>query len=437
MKKIFVTPLFFIFLAPIAALELTDIQGSLGDVFSSTIDDNEGLTSFRSLNIPSGGRTEALGTAFTGLSDDITFFDYNPAASAILEETQIAVFHNAWISDSALETLSATQRTGNLGYGFQLKCFYVPFTEYNLYGERVTGSYYSETAATFNVAYNFLAGYNFKGLAVGANARAAWRNIPDYTDNQTDAIISGSGLEQSALGLMADVGMLMQFNALKFYHDRKANLTVGLALTNVGTALTCFGNSVTTDDPLPTRIAAGLSYRPFSRIIFTSEVRKPLNLTDFSKSGAFSFASGIETQITRFFAFQLGFLLQGANPRISMGSEFELKKIKMDVTYTFDLTSSANPVNHISLSAKMLLGDRGRKALIEKVDQCYLDGLKFYAEGYYDEAILKWNEAIVTAASDPLNMRFEPAEQAKRAAVNFNRNKFDLESMYSVSFDEE
>ena len=110
---------------------------------------------------------------------------------------------------------------------------------------------------------------------------------------------------------------------------------------------------------------------------------------------------------------------------------------KMDVTYTFDLTSSANPVNHISLCAKMLLGDRGRRALIEKVDKYYLDGLKLYAEGFYDEAILKWNEAITIAASSPLKMRFEPAIQAKRAAVNFNRNKFDLESMYSVSFDDE
>ena len=63
-----------------------------------------------------------------------------------------------------METLCATSRNGNLGYGAQFKCFYVPFSEYNLYGDRVAGSYYTETSATINVSYNFLAGYDFKGL---------------------------------------------------------------------------------------------------------------------------------------------------------------------------------------------------------------------------------------------------------------------------------
>ena len=437
MKKTLALTAFFFSLFSVHALELTDIQSSLADIFSNSIDDNEGLTSFRSFNIPSGGRTEALGTAFTGLSDDITFFDYNPAGSALLEQTEIAVFHNAWISDSAVETLSLTQRSGNLGYGFQLKCFYVPFTEYNLYGERVAGNYYSETSATFNIAYHFLAGYTFKGFSLGANARASWRSIPDYTDNQTDAVIARSGLAQSALGLMADAGFLMQFNALKFYSAKKANMSIGLSCNNFGVALTGFGEHIQTDDPLPSRISAGIAYRPFERIVLSGEVRKPINLSDPSASDAISFGTGIEALITKFFAFECGFLLQGANPRISMGSEFELKSVKFDVSYTFDLTSSANPVNHISLSAKMTLGDRGRLASLKKVDQYYLEGLKLYAEGYYDAAILKWNEAIKIAGSSPLNMRFEPAELAKQAAINFNRNKVDLESMYSVSVDDE
>lgn len=432
MKKIFCFAVIFCFLSQIQALDLSGAQSSLADIFSSSIDENEGTTVFRSLNIPSGGRTEALGTAFTALADDISFFDYNPAASAVLEESEVAVFHNAWIADSALETLAFTHRNGSLGYGAQIKCFYVPFSEYNLYGDRVAGNYYSETSATFNVAYNFFSGYTFKGIAVGANAKLAWRSVPDYTDNRDDSIISGSGLKQSALGIMADMGFLFRFNALKLYQDREANCKIALSLNNFGSAYTGFGDSIQKDDDTPARLAAGFAYKPFSRITITGEVRKPVLLSDFSTNLSLSFAAGLEAQITSLFAFQCGFLLQGANPRLSMGSEFDIAGIKMDVAYTLDLTSSANPINHISLAAKIKFGDRGRKAALEKVDEYYLAGLKFYANGYYDEAILKWNQAINTAAKSPLNMRFEPAIQARKAAINFNSSKTELENLYSV-----
>lgn len=388
------------------------------------------------MNIPCGGRTEALGTAFSALCDDSTFFDYNPAGSAILNQTEISLSHNAWIADSALETLALTRRNGNTGYGAQLKCFYVPFSEYNLYGDRVAGSYYSETSATFNLSHTFLAGYTFRGISAGANLKLAWRSVPDYTDNRDDSIISGSGLEQSALGIMGDLGAMASFNALKFYQDREPNIKLALTLNNFGASLTGFGSSIKKDDDTPARISAGFSYRPFARLMITSELRKPVLLSNFSSSGKLSFATGLEAKLTPIFAFQCGFLLQGANPRFSLGSEFDIKGIKMDVAYTLDLTTSANPVNHISLSAKMTFGDRGRKATMAQVDQLYLEGLQFYSEGYYSEAIIKWEEAIKKAASSPLCIKFEPAIQARDAALNFNKQKSKLEDMYNISFEE-
>ncbi len=441
MKKIFVTAiLIFLSLARAFSLDLLTVNTKLAKAFDSFADDNEALTTFRSLNIATGGRIEALGSAFTGLCDDIAFFDYNPAASAIQEYTQVSVSHNAWISDSALETLSATRRSGKFGYGAQIKCFYLPFTEYNIFGDHLAGSYYTETSATFNAAYNFFSGYKFKGLTVGANARVSWRGMPDYTDNTTDKIIKKSGLEQSGLGIMGDVGILMRFNALKFYQDRNANLAIGLSANNLGASLTGFGSSVKKDDPLPTRIAVGLSYKPFKYLLLTAEFRQPINLQSISDSGKFSVGVGAETYITKYFAFQAGVLLQGGNPRISMGSEFKLKSVKMDVCYTLDLTSSANPVNHISLSAKVNIGDRGRKDALKKVDAAYLEGLSYYSEGNYEQAIIKWNEAIDLAKQEPLCIKYEPAVEAKNTAVAFNRQKSTLQSLQNLSeesFEEE
>ncbi len=429
MSKFFfpISILLFIFQASFAfSLDMSDAGSTLADIFEWATDDNEGLTTFRSLNIPVGGRAESLGSSCTALCDDISFFDYNPAASSVLPQTEIAVFHNAWIADSAMETISATSRDGNFGYGAQLKCFYVPFSEYNLFGDRVAGSYYTETSATVNASYNFLAGYDFKGLAVGANARLSWRGVPDYTDNQTDEIISGSGLEQSALAVMADVGLLLRFNFLKNFADRNPNLSFGLSLNNAGAAFTGFGSSLEVDDPLPTRLSAALAYRIFAPVLFTAEFRKPLNLMDFSCSGSISLASGMEITITRFFNFDMGFLVQGGNPRISMGSGFVIKAFQMNVNYTFDLTSSQNPVNHISLSAKVRLGDKGRSKLQEQIDAYYINGLRLYAEGDLDGAIVQWDLAIA------LDKRFDPALDAKVAAIRFQKAKQAIMDMQKL-----
>lgn len=403
------------------ALDLASAGSAFSDAFGFGAGPDEGATAFRSLLVPSGGRAEAMGTACTALADDISFFDYNPAASSVLAETEAAAWHNSWIADSAVETLAATSRSGNLGYGAQLKCFYVPFSEYNLHGERVAGSYYSETSAALNVSYNFLAGYYFKGIAVGANFRAAWRDFPDYADNRTDEVISGSGLSQSALALMADVGALVRLNVLKRFQDREPNLCVGLSATSLGAALTGFGGSVGLDDPLPTRVSLGVSWRFARPVLVSAEVRREVALG--TGSGSWGACAGAEVSVTRFFSVDAGLLVQGGSPRLSMGGSAEISRIRVSACYTFDLASSANPVNHISLSARLRLGDRGRAKVREMVDMHYVAGLRLYAQGNLEEAVRQWDLALA------LDGRFDPALEAKDAALRFERAKQDIMDM--------
>jgi hypothetical protein len=399
------------------ALTLSDINSKFGDIFDSFSDDNAGSTIFRSLNIPSGGRAESLGTAVTGLCDDITFFDYNPAGSSVLDQSEAALFHNAWIADSAQETLEGTFRVNNFGMGLQFKCFYVPFTEYNLFGDKVAGNYYSETSFTLNMSYNFFAGYDFKGIALGYNIRGTWRSMPDYTDDRTDEIISGSGFSQSALGIMGDGGILLRFNFLKHFNDVEPNLCFGLTLNNVGIAFTGFNSDFQFDDPLPTRAAFGFSYRMMKSLLITGEFRQPVNLFDIPSSEKFSLASGLEINVTKFFDFETGFLISGANPRFSLGSQFLIAGVKMNINYTLDLTSSFNPVNHISLAARLLLGDRGRGTVKAEVQKKYAEGINLYSKGTREDivaAIIKWNEA--KDLSKTIGIKYDPAIQAIKTA---------------------
>ena len=424
MKKIFT--LFFIcgflfFRQTTNQLSALDLSSSVTDFFYDYVDPNEGTTSFRSLLIPFGGKAESLGNAFTGLSDDISFLSFNPAGSSIQKETQFAVFHNSWISDSNYETIAYTTRFNNFGFGVQASCFYVPFTEYNIFGDRTAGCYYTETTGCINLSYNFLNGYNFKGLAIGINLKGSWRGVPNYADNDTNQIIENSGLNQSALGLMADLGFLFRFNLLKFYNSREANVKVGFSARNLGVALTNFGSNsgVKIDDPLPTILAAGISITLLEPITLSFDFKQPINLFDFSTYLLPSFSVGFSVSFTTFFSMLIGAEIKGGNPKISAGAEFQLSQLRMNLNYTLDLSSSTTPLNRISLSGKIMLGDRGRHIIDQQVDEYYMEGLKLYSNAQWQEAIQIWEQVL------KLNKRFDPAIlgiESARAQINMFEN---------------
>ena len=416
-KKKLLTFLAFSLASKLFALDMTDVFHTLSNPFYNMVDPNEGLTSFPSLNIPCGGREESLGGAFTGLCDDICFFDYNPAASCLLQKGEAALFHNSWIADSNMETLAWADRINDFGFGAKLKCFYVPFTEYNIFGDRVAANYYSETTACVNISYNFFHGYYFKGLAVGANLKSSWRSVPDYTNNETNAIIKGSGLSQSSLGLMADLGVMLSFDALKNFDSREPNLKIGLSVLNLGAALTGFGSqsSISLDDPLPTSAAIGISYRFLKKLAFCADFRQPINLKDFSKSARWSAGVGVDFSVTDYLSFMAGFRLKGANPRFSLGTEFKVKKFIFDINYTLDLTSSLNPINHFSLSARVALGDHGRKLKRQKCDELYTKGLDEYAKGNEAAAVEYWEAALKEdKAWTPASRWIKTVEESKK-----------------------
>lgn len=395
------------------ALSYSDLITDLSDIFYSFVDKNEGQTSFRSLLIPFGGRSESLGGAYTGLCDDINFLQYNAGAGAVQKESQIALFHNMWIADSKMETIAATTRFKNiphLSLGGFVSCFYLPFTEYNIFGDRVAASYYSETLAAINFSFNFLAGYDFKGFSLGGNLKTAWRGMPNYTDNNTNEVINNSGLAQSGLAFMGDLGLLLQFNFLKFYYSRDPNVRIGFSAQNLGVSLTGWGQEVVLDDPLPSLLSAGISVKFVKPVTLSLEFQQPINLQNLSTYLKPYIASGISLEFTNFLSVLGGFAIKGGNPRFSAGFEFEVAKVRFNFNYTLDFTSSFSPLNKLSLSLKLKLGDKGRGIIDKQVDEYYQQGLIYYAEADYQAAIDVWKEAL------KLNKRFDPAKLGIQSA---------------------
>lgn len=396
------------------------------------ISDYEGETSFNSLLIPVYARAENLGSAYTSVSDDVGFIEFNPAASSILTFTELGIFHNQWIGDSAVDEIAWTARINNLGYAFAGKCFYVPFIQYDSLGRSVSHSYYSETFGMANISYNIAHSYTFKGIAIGATLKAGYRNMPSYVIDEEGT--KDSGFSNSAFAFMLDAGVLLRFNLAKFYSSREPNLRIGLTVNNIGVSLTNLENTPEMEG-LPSAVTAGVSYTFLKPMTLSAEFKLPFNFIN-GQLGKWSAGLGLQYKISSAFSILGGFKLKNENPVLSIGAQTAVEGIQLNMCYSLDFASSVTPLNRISISAKIQIGDRGRIALQNKVDDLYQQGLLYYVEcckqedakealKYLELAISTLNKVIETDSS------FDPAKQALSIMLveKENLDKVQMEQM--------
>ena len=385
------------------------------DIFTNL---HEGEVGFRSLLIHSGGRMAALNGAFTALANDITFFETNPAGSATLRQTELAFFHNAWIADSHLDTLSYSMRTGNLGYGASLRCFYIPFTEYDSYGDKVSSGYYSETFTSFNIAYNFFNGYKFKGLSLGSSLKFGIVSFPPFQgqiDENEKTILKirkQNASSQMSFAVLLDIGMQFRGNFHKNFDSKETNIFFGLAIKNLGPPIK--------GDIAPTSFSLGFAYQPFKIFTFSFDLSCPMNILNIKHSEKPFGSLGLMFNITKYFNLLSGFGIRGGNPRFTFGGEVNFSNIQISANYTLDLTSQTTALNHVVVGIKILLGDRGRGEIEDKLESMYIEGLHLYKDKKYKEAITIWEEIL------KINRYFEPAKSGIKSAKNMQLLQTEL-----------
>lgn len=345
-----------------------------------------GLTAFPTLEIPVGGEHEALATAYTAAARDASYFEANPAASADLEVTELAVFHNNLIADTSMEAITYTTRFEDFGIGFSGKSLRVPFTGYDGFGVQESTGRYSELVLGANVAYNLFDSFYYSGLGVGMNVKLAYRNIPE---------IVAPG--QNALGTMVDLGLLTRFDFLKFYSSRARNAAVGLVLKN-------FGPNVD-GEPLPTEAVGGIAFSPVRPVMITTDLIVPFNPLSSQPAESIGFATGVAVAATEFFSVRSGFLLRNGNPRVAVGASVDLDRITLTANYTLDMTTQIAALDRFSIQAGFSFGDRGRAEREERVRELYLDSLEAFALGDLERTVVLAGQA---AELDP---SFQPATE--------------------------
>lgn len=355
-------------------------------------DPNAGTTIFPSLTVPLGGPLEGMGTAAAAGSRDAGYLEANPAATAVIKNSELSFWHHGWISDSSLEGVIYTVRYDDLGIGFGGRFLYVPFTSYNDWGDRSARGTISETVATANIAYNFFRSYSFAGLAVGASVKAAYRHVP-----------SDIALDQSILGLMTDLGLQTSFSLAKFQHWTLPNVSLGLVLKNLGI-------STMSDESIPFTASAGISYAPIRAWVIAADFNLPITL-DADPAPPWDLAVGTSVAVAEFLSLQGGFHLKPGNPRISIGADVDLGTFGVVANYNLDMSAIArNPADKFSVQARFDLGDRGRGERKLRADELYAMGLSEFSQGNLERAVALWAQVL---AIDP---GYTPARDYKDIA---------------------
>ncbi len=385
MRRIFFAILLFLLSTYTWATALEDYYNLMMSVDFLTGDPNTGTTVFPLLRIPAGGKAEGMGTAQTAVASDSSSVIYNPALSSVLDLTELTFLHNNWIADSSIESVNFTARFEDLGIAAGMKMLYLPFTEYDSWGDEKNRGLPIETILMLNTSYNFFRNYYFSGVSAGASLKAGYRHVPAvFAENQ------------SSFAIMADVGLYSSFDFLKFYDSRDDNLSIGVVFRNAGVE--------TLGEALPTEFSAGFAYSPVRPFKLAFDFNLPVNLLG-EDAEKWYLAGGFDAVLTDFFSFQGGFNYRGANPRLSLGSTINLAEVAFNLNYTLDLTTGSEIANRLSLEAKVKLGDEGRYARGQRVDELYIAGLEAYAAGDLEKAISYWQAAL------DMDSSFTPAEE--------------------------
>ena len=190
-----------------------------------------GTSSAQFLKLGSGARAAAMGDAFVGVADDVTAAYWNPAGLSNLKSAEVSMMHNAWLSDTQYQTLSAA----------------LPLDRVSLAASIYRMSYGSIDKYT---ASNVRDGSFDAGSLAGALS-GAYKVGDDLSIGGTVKYIQESIEAEKGTSIAADAGILYQQD---WY-------SIGATVQNVGPGL----KMVQTQESLPQTLRVGGAVRLLDR----------------------------------------------------------------------------------------------------------------------------------------------------------------------------
>jgi hypothetical protein len=239
---------------------------------------NAGTAAYSFLKIGTGAKSQALGGAFVGLADDETALYYNPGGLTAKAEA-IEIYDD--LLDKPVEEPEVKNRftATYINYLLDFQYGFLGYTreldDRSAAGISISYQNYG-TFNRLNVDGDNMGTFGASDIAIGMTYSK--RLQPRFSAGATGKFIYEKIDDYSSNGLALDLGIM-------YLLHEEGSSRLGVALTNLGAQLS--GLTETHKDPLPTKLAVGLSHRlrglPF---LFSSEAGKPFDNDFYIALGA-------------------------------------------------------------------------------------------------------------------------------------------------------
>lgn len=211
---------------------------------SEAVHSSAGTTGANFLKIGVGSRAVGMGSAYTGIADDVSAMYWNPAGLSKIKQRQITGMYNSWLEDVTHQYL---------GYAG-------PLRKKSVFGIGITYLNVGDITKTDVSGNANLGTFNSRDIALGLSyARIVTTRI---SIGLTAKYISQELEEESASGYACDIGTLIKI---------RNNLDMGIVVQNMGSSM----KFVSESDELPLNVKAGFGYKPVSSVLVGLDVSVP------------------------------------------------------------------------------------------------------------------------------------------------------------------
>lgn len=258
-----------------------------------------GSTGAAFLELPVGARPEAMGSAYSAVSQDAYAPLWNPAGLAGVRHPELAATHLIHIEETASEFVGfAMPLPHQQGVGATVQYFRPGTIDGRDENDQSIGDIKGYGAA-MTLAYAVKLG---SILSLGVSGKVLQYKIDDVT---ASAYAAGAGAQV----------------------ELRTNLMLGLAVDNLGTPV----QFLEAEDPLPATGRLGVAYRPIKRLLIAAEGA-------LHRGGILSGHGGIELRSEKDFSLRTGFnseRIQGLSPMAGWTLGAGLKVWGQEIAYTW------------------------------------------------------------------------------------------------------
>ncbi len=307
---------------------------------------NPGTTAAPVLQIPIGARAVGMGTAYTGVADDVSALYYNPAGLSNLNHREISFMYLRSFAEQNIEYFAAATpltTAGFIGDGYAAMGTSLLLAQSGTIEVNTTNStgQLTETKSV-NAGSDFIASF-------GYSERVAHFEIPTKNEDVTFHHYMGLGGkwirssladQYSASTIAADFGYFLRVPEWR--------MTSGLSLLNIGGDMAF----VEEGDPLPVTARLGFAYDPILPDRWLSQRDQALlvsfDLEYLAKEEQYGGSIGLEYSFLRRHAARIGYRFNRDVVGMSFGFGTAWRGIEID--YAWALTSSLSDTHRFSFT---------------------------------------------------------------------------------------